>query len=310
MCLNPTRAQQDVIVDKRDNSYLRFGTPKINPEGNLLLPCGKCNQCLSLRAIHWATRARHEIAQHNENCFLTLTYDDQHLPSHICLKSPFQKFMKRLRRHSNQPLKYMVSHEYGSKFFRPHHHAIIFGFNPHSQRFLKNAPSGEKLFTSPQIDNLWENGFHSIGSANERSAYYIASYALKGAKHDITLPSGEIFTAKDSFNCSRGIGLEFLINNAEQIINSNQPVPRYYLKKLLDINPQLHQHYETEIMSKIKSYSSQEILAKFIISEQKKFISDGEFRAPETTSEIEYMRTHYKQVRDNHAQLKKEKSNV
>ena len=122
MCLNPINAELQ-----------EFGKPKFTHEGALKLPCGKCTECKSQRAVQWAIRARHEIALHDENCFLTLTYEDKNLPSHLIVKDPFQRFMKRLRKHVKKPLRYMVSHEYGSQHFRPHHHAIIFGWNPKEQ---------------------------------------------------------------------------------------------------------------------------------------------------------------------------------
>jgi len=275
MCLFPTRCQTQ-----------EFGRPKPDPEGDLVLPCGKCFECISQRAVMWAIRAKHEISCHDENSFITLTYDDAHLPSHLIVKDEFQKFMKNLRYHTKSKLKYMVSHEYGSKFFRPHHHVIIFGWNPKNQKFLKTTPRGEKLFTSPDVEQLWSRGFHSIGTATERSAYYIASYALKGKKHDIILPTGESVSVSDDFDSSKrpAIGLEFFMQNMKQLATCGEPMPRYYLKKLKDLNPSLHEHYENNLSTQLKTRSSQELLAKYIIDQQKQ--SDSQFRS---TPEISNM---------------------
>lgn len=283
MCLHPIKAELQ-----------EFGRPKFHHEGSLSLPCGKCTECISQRAIEWATRARHEIALHNENCFLTLTYNDENLPSHLLVKDPFQKFIKRLRKKTKNNIRYMVSHEYGSQFFRPHHHAIIFGYNPQNQTFLKNSPSGEKLFTSPEIESLWENGYHSIGTANERTAYYIASYALKGAKHSICLPNGEITKVSDQFDCSRrpAIGLNFLLQNQHQLVNSGNPLPRYYAKKLQLLNPELFEEYENNKISQLKTRSSHELYAKHTLDQYKKTSLNNEFRS---TSEITQEDVHRKQ---------------
>ena len=135
MCLNPIRASLP-----EDG-----GRPEINPEGELKLPCGKCHLCISKRSLEWGTRARHEISQHTENCFITLTYSEENLCSQFIIKSDFQKFMKRLRRKTNQKIKYMVSYEYGTKTFRPHMHAIIFGYTPPNQSHIRTTKAGSKL---------------------------------------------------------------------------------------------------------------------------------------------------------------------
>ena len=189
MCLFPQKAELN-----------EFGTGvNFTPEGDLKLPCGKCSECISKRSVEWATRARHEISTHYENCFITLTYDNENLLSIFVVKTEFQKFMKRLRKHLKHKVRYMVSHEYGSNTFRPHHHAIIFGYTPKDQKFLKHTSKGEAIYTSEEISKLWKHGFHSIGNANEKTAYYIASYALKGKKHKLTDPTtGETVEVSDS----------------------------------------------------------------------------------------------------------------
>lgn len=274
MCLYPQTAQLSSL-----------GRIEFSTEGNLRIPCGKCTECVSKRALEWATRARHEISCHLDNCFLTLTYDNNSLPSIFVVKSEFQKFIKRLRKKTKTNLRYMVSHEYGSHTFRPHHHCIIFGYNPSSQTFLRNTPSGQKIFTSTEIENLWTHGFHSIGTANERTAYYIASYSLKGKKHMLTDPkTGELVEVSDCMDASKrpAIGYNYFVKNFQQLIDSGAILPRYYFKKLEQLNPTLYERYENERMFKFKARSSHEIYAKFVIDQQK--ISDSEFRELDETT--------------------------
>lgn len=262
------------------------GRPKFHPDGDLQLPCGKCDECLKLRASSWGLRARHEISVHQSNCFLTLTYDNTNLPSPQCMKRPFQLFLKKLRVHAKKKLNYMVSHEYGSKTFRPHHHAIIFGYSPNEQRLLHTSPSGNPLFTSTEIEKLWGHGYHSIGEANEKTAYYIAAYALKGKKHDYTnLDTGESITLSDSFDCSKrpGIGLEYFNKHYKQLVNSNIALPRYYIKKLKEQHPDIYEKYENNINSKFTNRTPQQIISKLEISHAKKSLGDSEYRtAPDT----------------------------
>lgn len=223
MCLNPLRAEPQ-----------EFGRPKFDPEGTLLLPCGKCIDCKKLRATEFALRAKHEIMSNPDNIFLTLTYDEDHLNSKRVIKDEFQKFIKKLRKQLNQKIKYMVSHEYGGKTGRPHHHAIIFNYSPKILNFTSYSKRGHPQFNSPEISALWKQGFHTIGDANAKTAYYITSYALKATEHEILDENGELIYVKDTFDCSKrtAIGYEYFLQNMEHI-SQTERLPRYY-KTLLE----------------------------------------------------------------------------
>lgn len=315
------------------------GRPEINPEGELKLPCGKCHVCISKRSLEWATRARHEISEHEENCFLTLTYSDEHLCSQFTVKEHFQKFMKRLRKKiKGKKIKYMVTYEYGTKTFRPHMHALIFGYTPPNQELERITAKGSKLYTSPEIEKLWDKGFHSIGEANEKTAYYIASYALKGKERDIIHPhTGEELTIKDEMNVSKrpAIGLDFLSRNSQQIVQSGNIVPRYYVKQLEKVadlsekNPSLYTNAEKKFMSLMKNVSPHlidehqqkiysnlidkgdiETYAKFVIESAEMEMNSNELREEISQNEKrrrEYLQNHLKQKRDNYVTYIKEK---
>lgn len=282
MCLFPVTAELQ-----------EFGKPKIDPEGSLKLPCGKCSECISKRAVEWATRCRHEISLHKENCFITLTYDDENLPSHTLVKEDFQKFMKRLRKHTKKKIRYIMSGEYGSKTYRPHFHSIIFGWSPSNQKLNRYAPSGEPLFTSPILEKLWPYGYHSIGTANEKTAFYIASYALKGKKHTLPDPiTGELIQVSDYMQCSKrpAIGLDYFNKNKQQLIDSRENIPRYYQKKLKENHLDLFEQYENNTQNKITNRGSHQLLAKYVL-DKRKINSSSEFRpAPENKEDIYYKR--------------------
>ena len=56
----------------------------------------------------WAVRCMHEASMHMFNLFVTLTYDDNHLPEYNSLNyKHFQDFMKRLRKAHNGVRFYM-----------------------------------------------------------------------------------------------------------------------------------------------------------------------------------------------------------
>lgn len=306
MCLLPIRASLP-----EDG-----GRPQLNPEGDLKLPCGKCHVCISKRALEWSTRVRHEISEHNENCFITLTYSPENLCSQFTVKSDFQKFIKKLRRKTSNKIKYMVSYEYGTKTFRPHMHAIIFGYTPPSQSFERATPSGSKLYTSPEIEKLWNKGFHSIGEANEKTAYYIATYALKGKEREISHPdTGESITIRDSMNVSKrpAIGLNFLMENAQQLVDSKKPLPRYYQKKLEIHFPELHDIYQERVQENLSVRGDEEAYAKYIIDTQKMSENTGGLRSDSLDISEEKRREFFKRQlkakRDNyvtHNQTQKE----
>lgn len=296
MCLFPVRA-----------TLQEFGRPKLDKEGSLQLPCGKCTECISKRACEWATRCRHEIACHDENCFITLTYDDENLPSFLIVKDKFQKFMKKLRKKTKKKLKYIVSHEYGSRTGRPHHHAIIFGWTPSNQEYIMDAPSGERLFSSQELSDLWRHGFHSIGDANEKTAYYIASYALKSCKRTVTdTDTGELVTVSDSMDVSKrpAIGLEFFHENVEQLLDSGETLPRYYQKLLEKHYPDLYERYENEsLLRNTKARGIHERLAKHVITEQKKQASSKGFRSAPESQEAACYTQYLKEERDTYKKL-------
>lgn len=63
----------------------------------------------------------HEASLHERNCFLTLTYDNDHCPSDRSLDySDFQRFMKRFRKsYPGSTIRFYMAGEYGEKFERP-----------------------------------------------------------------------------------------------------------------------------------------------------------------------------------------------
>ena len=109
--------------------------------GDLELPCGRCNGCRISKSKEWAIRCVHEAIYQNEqkdcsdnNEFITLTYNDKHLPvDHGLDHRHFQKFIRSLRKKSKQKIRYYMCGEYGKAteengyIARPHYHAILFG---------------------------------------------------------------------------------------------------------------------------------------------------------------------------------------
>ena len=110
-----------------------------------------------------------ELCSWSDACFLTLTYDSEHLPVDAGLhKRDLQLFFKRLRKdlaESDRSMKYYACGEYGDKFGRPHYHVIAFGVNG-----LKDADL---------VRSCWPSGEVYIGSAAPESIGYVAGYVQK-----------------------------------------------------------------------------------------------------------------------------------
>lgn len=194
----------------------------------------------------------HEIQMHEENCFLTLTYNNENLPKNGSLNlKHFQLFMKRLRK-KIEPRKIKFYHcgEYGDKTYRPHYHAIIFGYDFPDKKHHKNSPTGEKIYISKELDKLWEKGHCTVGNATFESAGYVARYILKKvtgkdqASHyeRIDPTTGEIINLKPEYaSMSNGIGKAWLTAyksdvypTDEVIVNGKQCKPPKYYDRILE----------------------------------------------------------------------------
>lgn len=217
------------------------------------VPCGRCIGCYLERSRQWAVRCVHEAQLHRENCFVTLTYNDEHLPKTGSLvKSHFQNFMKALRPRVSHPVSYFMCGEYGDDNQRPHYHAILFGVDfpdkvKHSER------KGCVLYTSGVLSKLWTRGFSTIGAVTLESAAYCARYTMKKVsdrpqakrrtEQVIDPVTGELLTRVPEYvqmSLKRPIGKEWLTAYKSDVYpcdfvvvgGARMKPPRYYDKQL------------------------------------------------------------------------------
>jgi hypothetical protein len=184
--------------------------PCYNPVGtyrtdgsNTVRPCGMCLGCRLEYSRQWAVRCLHEAALHKDNCFITLTYNNENLPENLSLSlDEIQKFLKRFRRKVEpNKIRYFGCGEYGEKqghkysdgIGRPHYHLCVFGYDFHDKQVLRNGTykrwrsrffKGENadLYISKNLGKMWKKGFHSIGDVSFNSAGYVARYVTKKKK--------------------------------------------------------------------------------------------------------------------------------
>jgi len=194
-CYHPLRAK---LLTGAGGNSISFSS---NSHGKpLSLPCGRCIGCRLERARQWAVRITHESKIAEENCFVTLTYDDAHLPKDGSLSvDDCQRFLKRLRK-SLYPKKvrFFLCGEYGEKLGRPHYHAILFGYDPTDKIPLKTSRE-HTLYESPSLSQIWGKGSVILGAVTFDSAAYVANYATKK------------ITGKPAAAHYRGLRPEFLL---------------------------------------------------------------------------------------------------
>lgn len=174
-CYHPLRAS---IIEGPGGKKLSF---KMVTHGKgLALPCGRCIGCRLERARQWAVRILHEAKCHDDSVFVTLTYDEDHLPKDGSVSiSTCQLFLKRLRaRVAPTKIRFFLSGEYGEKFGRPHYHAIIFGHG-FPDRVRIESSDERPLWRSALLESCWAQGAAPFGAVTFESASYVAQYALK-----------------------------------------------------------------------------------------------------------------------------------
>lgn len=182
----------------------------------------------------------HELGYHEDSIFITLTYDDDHLPPNSSLvKTDLVKFFKRLRRRldvDGRKIKYYACGEYGEETQRPHYHSIIFG--------MSLEPQDKNLIMQcwPFCD--WENKSirkNSFGLAEAESIAYVAGYIDKKFTGDLADAEYILKNRESVFRLlSLGIGKLFCDDNAQQLKQNKyvsqygikHALPRYYMKRL------------------------------------------------------------------------------
>lgn len=148
------------------------------------VPCGHCLGCRAEQGRQWAVRMMHEAQMHTHAWFLTLTYDDDHLPEKGTLVPEHPKgFIKSLRRDlPPRSLSYFLCGEYGDLRSRPHYHAILFGPDLPDRLPIPHR-SGPPVWTSRLLDRHWGMGLTEFSSVTMGSASYVAGYVQKKAIH-------------------------------------------------------------------------------------------------------------------------------
>lgn len=255
------------VKDADSDSFLHS-----RENGAVIIPCGKCYGCRLDYSRRWADRMMLELETAGKGIFVTLTYDNDHVPVKFDEESgefvglqldkrDCQLFMKNLRRDfdghdGRDPIKvrFFAAGEYGSQTYRPHMHLIIFGLGlddfaikiPYGKNEL-----GQKYYTLPELEKCWYDfsddppslkGRVLVSDVSWETCAYVARYVLKKAAGfdaealDLT-PEFTLMSRRP------GIGAQYLEEHPdcldyENIVIETQSgskriqIPKYFLNKL------------------------------------------------------------------------------
>lgn len=225
---------------------------------------------------------------HGDNSFITLTYAD---PGNYSLNyKDFQKFMKRLRKKTGKTIRFYMCGEYGKNqedvkagmrhpsLGRQHFHAILFGKDFHDRQWLNVSDSGEDLFRSAELEELWPHGFSVVQDFNFETAAYVARYVIKKIKGDAaeeyyikTCPytMNEIPVTPEFTKMSTrpGIGATWFQKYHKDVFPSDEllvetksgirrvPVPTYYTRLLKTMDEKLHDEIKERRINGAKKHA-------------------------------------------------------
>lgn len=224
---NWVRCSDDFVSRSADKVVRRF----------IEIPCGDCIGCRLDYAKGWSDRLMIELQSHKSAYFVTLTYNDAHLPT-VAYNSPdsgeiglrraslrkrdVQLFLKRLRKNTGQKIRYFCAGEYGSSTLRPHYHLIIFGLELGDLVPYSRNGNGDVLYNSETLQKSWCDregvpiGFTVIGKVTKESCEYTARYTMKKVGSD-----SEWFSIRNMepeftlMSTHPGIGRDYLDNHPD-----------------------------------------------------------------------------------------------
>lgn len=225
----------------------------------MFVPCGKCTACLSQKRQAWSFRLQQEMKHSSSAYFITLTYDDDHVPERVN-KEDVQKFLKRFRK-SIHPfrVRYFAVSEYGEKHGRPHYHLLLFNYPGSVDMLRQELKDTWKLCAPEQFDM---DG--SVGTVTPASISYVCKYCLANIISDN--PDDKCFML-----CSRrpGIGLQFLTSAMSRYLRDHVGemvkeeggvslnLPRYYERVY---SPQ--ERIKLQIMRSLRAHENEDARRK------------------------------------------------
>ena len=216
-------AWRDSQENKNGKKEITFAKKGSQIDEHVMVPCGKCEGCRAAARQDWAIRMYHESQSFDRNSFVTLTYENS--PERL-IKSDLQKFIKRLRKHSNRQLRYFACGEYGEETNRPHYHMILFN-EDFRGGYTYNID--DQLYGNSALNRIWSHGTCTLSDFSMATACYVAGYVNKKLGDEDTFnimskrpPIGYDYAVKHQDELAR---LETCVIEGRQL-----PIPKVYLQ--------------------------------------------------------------------------------
>ena len=227
----------------------------------VMVPCNRCIGCRLDYARQWANRMVLELLDNPDALFITLTYDEEHVPFsdkgyRTVSVRDCQLFMKSLRKHfAGKKIRFFLASEYGPKTKRPHYHGIFYGLRmedfPDLQLYKYNNLHQPLYISELLSKTLWKRGFCTIGSVSRDTCAYTARYVLKKLKgKDTSFYTERGITPEFTLSSRRpGIGLGYFDNHKDytdkiSVFDGTEtvsfPMPKKLFDKLIDVDPDLY----------------------------------------------------------------------
>lgn len=242
-CLGPLTAYYPAGDDgspSKGAGRLVFDRRKSHSGVAVKVPCGQCMECRLEHARQWAVRCVNEMSLWSDrgSSFLTLTYDNKHLPEGSTLvKDDLQRFMKRLRHVTGPELRFYACGEYGETFGRPHYHVLLLNYAVKERKFHSRSARGDPWYTSSELSKLWTCGHSLVGDVTFESCAYVTSYVagkitgkLAEAHYGGREPEFALMSRRP------GLGSGFFVKYSSQLMRDDSVVlnghegklPRFY----------------------------------------------------------------------------------
>ena len=290
---------------EKEGSRLRYG----------LTGCKKCWACRLNYSIEWAARIIHECEKTpGMNYFVTLTYDNDHVPVLDRLeykdqdgnkqvryndgtfrpslnKDDARKFINSLRKYLSRTynhtgLKFYMCGEYGGQTSRPHFHYILMNCPLNPTKFYDNHidENGKDHWKQKEIEAQWKKGMIDVALVEFGDAAYVARYGtklfLKGGTEEDYAKLGIV---KEFTRCSRnpGIGLDFVRRHELDLLLTDEIVMKNSSDKTVHVKlPQYYvkklEEIYPEYIDQLKNERQRIAIASNKIKQMKTNLSDKE----------------------------------
>lgn len=203
------------------------------------VPCGKCFACLANRQSDWSFRLELEKEYCSFFLWLTLTYDDEHVPLSddgrpMVNKADCRQFFERLRKHfPSYKFKHFLVSEYGTQTFRPHYHLLLFvDVDSTNTAFIR----GCKQELLNYLEFAWGKGFAYNKNFHRHVFGYVTKYCQKPdlIGLDVPAPTFQLISQGIGAKGLEKYDVETVIANKFRtgVSSKSRMLPRYLRHKM------------------------------------------------------------------------------